>query len=92
MGLTYGDAGLAAIALTRMAAEESARERDLTARMFGFIADLVEHDGADAIAELAIALARQDFSILSSVAQTINVPVGALLDGLEQQEASRLAV
>lgn len=47
------------------------------------IADLVERNGPTAEIELAIALARQHFIALDTLARRLNVPVGQLLDALE---------
>ncbi|MCP9001952.1 hypothetical protein NFC73_19800 [Pseudarthrobacter sp. RMG13] len=45
MSLLYDDAGLAAVVLTRIAAEESEGPSEMTGRMSDYIADLVERNG-----------------------------------------------
>ncbi|UZX02897.1 hypothetical protein F8G81_09980 [Arthrobacter sp. CDRTa11] len=51
--------------------------------MTGLVAELVKCNGPDTATELAIASARQHFTILHSVAQVINIPVDELLAALE---------
>ena len=83
MSLLYDHPGLAAVVLTRIAAEESEGPSEMTGRMSDFIADLVERNGPSAATELAIALARQHFIALDTLARQQNVPAGQLLDALE---------
>jgi hypothetical protein len=83
MSLLYDHAGLAAVVLTRIAAEESESPSEMTGRMREFIADLVERNGATASTELAIALARQHFLALDALARQLNVSAWHLLDALE---------
>jgi hypothetical protein len=83
MSLPYDHAGLAAVVLTRIAAEESDGPGEMTGRMSEYIAGLVERNGPTAAAELAIALARQHFIALDTLARQLNVPAGQLLDALE---------
>lgn len=85
MSLLYDHAGLAAVVLTRIAAEESEGPSEMTARMSDYIADLMERNGPTAATELAIALARQHFITLDTLARQQNVPAGQLLDALEVQ-------
>lgn len=86
MSPLYDHPGLAAVVMTRIAAEESEGPGQLTGRMTSFVADLVQRNGTDVAAALAIALARQHFIILDAVAQAINLPVDALLDALELEQ------
>lgn len=90
MSLLYDHPGLAAVVMTRIAAEESEGPGHLTGRMTAFVADLVERNGPEAAAELAIALARQHFIILDAAAQAINLPVDALLDALELEHMENI--
>lgn len=90
MSLRYDHAGLAAIVLTRMAAEESEGPGQLTGRMTEFVDDIVARNGPGAAAELVIALARQHFTVLDAAAQAINLPVNALLDALELEQLESL--
>jgi len=83
MSLLHDHAGLAAVVLTRIAAEELEGPSEMTGRMSEYIADLVERNGPGAATELAIALARQHFIALDALATQLNVPAGHLLDALE---------
>jgi hypothetical protein len=83
MSLLYDDAGLGAVVLTRIAAEESEGPSELTGRMSEYITDLVERNGPTAATELAIALARQHFIALDALARHLDVSAGQLLDALE---------
>jgi hypothetical protein len=86
MSLLYDHAGLAAVVLTRIAAEESEGPSEMTGRMSEYIADLVERNGPTAATDLAIALARQPLialDTLDTLARQLNVPAGRLLDALE---------
>lgn len=85
MSLLYDHPGLAAVVLTRIAAEESEGPSEMTAHMSEYIADLGERNGPSAATELAIALARQHFIALDTLARQLNVPAGQLLDALEVQ-------
>lgn len=55
----------------------------MTGRMSDYIAGLVERNGPTAATELAIALARQHFIALDTLARELNVSAGQLLDALE---------
>ena len=90
MGLTYDHAGLAAVIMTRIAAEEAEGPGHPTGRMTDFVAGLVDRNGPDAATDLVIALARQHFTILDAAAQAINLPVNALLDALELEQLGSL--
>ena len=83
MSLLYDHAGLAAVVLTRIVAEESEGPSEMTGRMSEYITDLVERNGSTAATELAIALARQHFIALDTLARQLNVSAGQLLDALE---------
>jgi hypothetical protein len=83
-------AGLAAIALTPVAAEESQGPGPLTARMNEFVAGSAERNGPGAAAALAIALARQHFVTLDALAAARNTSAAQLLDALEVEQMERL--
>ncbi|MGK3957678.1 hypothetical protein ACLKOZ_15980 [Arthrobacter sp. R4] len=83
MSLLYDDPGLAAVVLTRIAAEESEGPSEMTGRMSEYVADLAERNGPTAATELAIALARQHFIALDTLARELNISAGHLLDALE---------
>ena len=83
MSLLYDHAGLAAVVLTRIAAEESEGPSEMTGRMSEYIADLMDRNGPTASIELAIALARQHFIALDTLARQLIVSAGQLLDALE---------
>jgi hypothetical protein len=85
MSLPYDHAGLAAVVLTRIAAEESEGPSEMTGRMSEYTADLVERNSPAAATELAIALARQHFIALDTLARQLNVPAAQLLDALEAE-------
>ena len=82
MSLLYDDAGLAAVVLTRIAAEEPEGPNEMTGRKSEYIADLVERKGPTTATELAIALARQHFIALDTLARQLDVPAGQLLDAV----------
>lgn len=90
MGLRYDHAGLAAVVMTKIAAEESEGPGQLTGRMTELVAELVKRNGPNTATELAIALARRHFTILSAAAQAINVPVAELLAALELEQLAGL--
>lgn len=90
MSLLYDHPGLAAIVLTRIAAEESEGPGQLTGRMTDFISDLEERNGPDAAVGLAIALARQHFITLDVLAKDRNVSAAQLLDVLEVDQMEQL--
>lgn len=52
MGLTYDHAGLAAVIMTRIAAEEAEEPGHPTGRMTDFVAGLVDRNGPDAATDL----------------------------------------
>ena len=76
--------------MTRMAAEESEGPGQLTGRMTELVTELVRRNGPNTATDLAIALARQHFTILAAAAQAINVPVDELLAALELEQLAGL--
>lgn len=89
MGPTYDHAGLAAIALLRIASEESKGTGTLTERMHNLITDFSQNQGPDAASELAIILARRYSILLDSVADAVDVTPGTFLDAAELEELNR---
>jgi hypothetical protein len=86
MSLLNDHAGLAAVVLTRMAAEEAEGPNHLTGRMRGYVADLVERIGPGAATYLATALARQHFTTLDTLATVQGTSSNELLDALELEQ------
>jgi hypothetical protein len=83
MGLIYDDPRLAALTLTRIAAQESDGPSELTGRMHEVLDDLVQRNGAGYLAELAIALARDRFIALDELARATGTSTTELLDAVE---------
>lgn len=83
MGLIYDDPKLAALTLTRIAAEESEGPTELTGRMHAVLDDLVQRNGAGYLAELVIVLARARFIALDDLARTTRADTAKLLDEAE---------
>ncbi|KRE67752.1 hypothetical protein ASG92_14055 [Arthrobacter sp. Soil736] len=83
MGLIYDDPQLAALTLTRIAAEESEGPSAMTGRMREVIDDLVQRNGAGYLAELVIVLARARFAALNDLARATGNSTAELLDAVE---------
>ena len=83
MGLIYDDPLLAALTLTRIAAEESGGPNELTGRMHAVLIDLVQRNGSTYLAELIIALARARLVALDDLARATGTSTGELLDAVE---------
>lgn len=83
MGLIYDDPRLAALALTRIAAEESEGFNELTGRMHAVLLDLVQRNGPAYLAELIVALARAGFVALDELAKVTGASTDELLDAVE---------
>jgi hypothetical protein len=83
MGLMYDDPQLAALTLTRLAAEESEGPSAMTGRMQEVMDDLVQRNGAGYLAELVIVLARARFSALDDLARATGTDTAELLDAVE---------
>ena len=83
MGLIYDDPRLAALALTRIAAEESAGPGELAGRMHAVLDDLVQRNGAEYLKELVIVLARSGFIVLDELARVTGNSTAELLDAVE---------
>ena len=83
MGLIYDDPRLAALTLTRIAAEESAAPTELSGRMHAVLDDLVERNGTEYLKELVIVLAREGFIALDELAKVTGNSTAELLDAVE---------
>lgn len=83
MGLIYDNPQLAALTLTRIAAEESEGPNELTGRMHAVLLDLVQRNGPSYLAELIIALARAGFVALDELARVTGNSASELLDAAE---------
>jgi hypothetical protein len=90
MGLIYDDPTLAALTLTRIAAEESEGPSELTGRMHVVLDDLSQRNGAEYLAELVIVLARARFIALDDLARATETTTGQLLDEAEVEELEGL--
>lgn len=83
MGLIFDHPRLAALTLTRVAAEEAQGPGELTSRMHAIIEDLMRRNGADYLAELVIVLARDRFIALDDFARVTGTSTDQLLNELE---------
>jgi hypothetical protein len=83
MGLTYDNPDLAALTLTRLAAEESEGPGALEGRMRHYLAGLGQRNGPDYLELVAITLARVHFKSLDDLARTTGADAASLLDAAE---------
>jgi hypothetical protein len=83
MGRSYDNPDLAALTLTRLAAEESEGPAGLAGRMHDYLADLEQRNGTACLEQLAIALARVHFKALDDLAKATGADSAALLDAAE---------
>lgn len=83
MGLIYDDPRLAALTLTRIAAEESEGPNELAGPMHEVLDDLIQRNGTGYLAEVAIALARSGFIALDELARATGTSTAELLDNVE---------
>jgi hypothetical protein len=83
MGLIYDHPELAALTLTRIAAEESEGPSAMTGRMRAVLGDLAQRNGAGYLAELVIVLARARFAALDDLARATGTGTAELLDAAE---------
>ncbi|GGH99376.1 hypothetical protein ACFFGR_14935 [Arthrobacter liuii] len=83
MGLIYDSPALAALTLTRLAAEESEGPGALEGRMRGYLGDLEQRNGAEYLELVAIALARAHFNAVDDLARATGATAEALLDAAE---------
>jgi hypothetical protein len=83
MGLIFDDPQLAALTLTRVAAEEAQGPGPLTGRMHTILEDLMRRNGVDYLEELVIVLARDRFTALDDFARVTGTSTDELLDAVE---------
>ena len=83
MGLIYYNPDLAALTLTRLAAEESEGPGALEGRMRDYLGDLEQRNGSAYVELVAIALARVHFRALDDLARATGADSTALLDAAE---------
>lgn len=83
MGLIYDSPDLAALTLTRLAAEESEGPGALEGRMLDYLGDLEQRNGTPFLELVAITLARVHFKSLDDLARAIGDDSAALLDAAE---------
>ena len=83
MGLIYDNPDLAAITLTRLAAEESEGPGVLEGRMRAYLADFEQRNGTDSLELVAITLARGYFKSLDALARATGADAAELLDAAE---------
>jgi hypothetical protein len=83
MGLIYDNPDLAALTLTRLAAEESEGPGALEGRMRNYLDDLEQRNGPDYLELVAITLARIHFKSLDDLARATEADPRVLLDAAE---------
>ena len=83
MGLIYDSADLAALKLTRLAAEESEGPGVLEGRMLDYLNGLEQRNGIAYLELVAITLARVHFKSLDDLARATGGDSAALLDAAE---------
>jgi hypothetical protein len=83
MGLIYDNPDLAALTLTRLAAEESEGPGALEGRMLDFLNGLEQRNGIAYLELVAITLARVHFKSLDDLARATGADSHALLDAAE---------
>ena len=80
MGLIYDNPDLAALTLTRLAAEESEGPGTLEGRMHEYLSGLEQRNGTAYVELVAITLARAHFKSLDALARATGANSFALLD------------
>ncbi|MFM9432223.1 hypothetical protein [Arthrobacter sp. MP_2.3] len=83
MGLIYDNPDLAALTLTRIAAEESEGPGALEGSMLDYLDDLKRRNGTAYLELVAITLARVHFKSLDAVARATGTDSSILLDAAE---------
>ena len=83
MGLIYDNPDLAALTLSRLAAEESEGPGPLERRMRDYLDDLEQRNGTAYLELVAIALARVHFKSLDALARATGADATGLLDAAE---------
>lgn len=90
MGLIYDDPDLAALTLTRLAAEESEGPGALERRMRDYLGELEQRNGTAYLELVAITLARVHFKSLDDLARATGADSAALLDAAEMDALEAL--
>jgi hypothetical protein len=90
MGLVYDNPDLAALTLTRLAAEESEGPGALEGRMLEYLGDLERRNGTAYLELVAITLARVHFKSLDGLARATGADSTALLDAAEIESLESL--
>jgi hypothetical protein len=85
MGLIYDNPDLAALTLTRLAAEESEGPGALEGRMRSYLDDLGHRNGTTYLELVAITLARIHFKSLDDLARATGADSTTLLDTAETE-------
>jgi hypothetical protein len=85
MGLIYGNPDLAALTLTRPAAEESEGPGALEGRMLDYLKGLEQRNGTAFLELVAITLARVHFKSLDDLARATGEDSAALLEAAEAE-------
>lgn len=85
MELIYDSPNLAALTLTRLAAEESEGPGSLEGRMRDYLGDLERRNGAEYLELVSIALARAHFKVIDDLARVKGATAAALLDTAEAE-------
>ena len=89
MGLIYDNPDLAALTLTRLAAEESDGPGALEVRMRNYLDDLEQRNGTAYLEMVAITLARIHFKSLDDLARATGADAAGLLDVAEVEALER---
>jgi hypothetical protein len=87
-GLIYDNPDLAALTLTRLAAEESEGPGELEGRMHDYLDGLEQRNGTAYLELVAITLARDHFKSLDDLARATGGDSAALLDAAEVEPPS----
>ncbi|WP_427136565.1 hypothetical protein [Pseudarthrobacter sp. S9] len=85
MGLIYDNPELAALTLTRLAAEESEGPGTLEGRMLDYLGGLEQRNGTAYLELVAITLARVHFKSLDDLARATGADAAGLLDAAEAE-------
>ncbi|MEO3935098.1 hypothetical protein WMO79_20065 [Micrococcaceae bacterium Sec7.4] len=90
MGLIYDNPDLAALTLTRLAAEESEGPGVLEGRMLEYLGDLARRNGTAYLELVAMTLARVHFKSLDDLARATGADSNALMDAAEVEALEAL--
>jgi hypothetical protein len=90
MGLIYDNPDLAALTLTRLAAEEAEGPGTLDGRMHEYLSGLEQRNGPAYLELVAVTLARVHFKALDDLARATGADSTALLDFAEVESLESL--